>query len=76
MLCFVLVMICLSLTKFVAIVVLAIFYCRLMYQVHEAQNDNVRLRIQHARNYAVSQAQKDGCTGNFKVLSCSCDSNL
>ncbi|XP_042060318.1 uncharacterized protein LOC121804740 [Salvia splendens] len=36
--------------------------------VHEAQNGNVRLRIQHARNYAVSQAQQDGCTGNFKSI--------
>ncbi|XP_057768416.1 uncharacterized protein LOC130988550 [Salvia miltiorrhiza] len=36
--------------------------------VHEAQNANVSLRIQQARNYAVSQAQQDGCTGNFRVF--------
>lgn len=39
-----------------------------MYQVHETQNANVSLRIQQARNYAVAQAQQDGCTGNFRVF--------
>ncbi|KAI3447045.1 hypothetical protein Pfo_003710 [Paulownia fortunei] len=36
--------------------------------VQETQTSNVNLRIQQARNYAVAQAQQDGCTGNFRIF--------
>lgn len=40
----------------------------LCYQVHDVLNANVNLRIQQARNFAVSQAQQDNCTANFRVF--------
>ncbi|KAL3625425.1 hypothetical protein CASFOL_030879 [Castilleja foliolosa] len=35
---------------------------------HETRTSIVSQRIQQARNYAVTQAQQDGCTGNFRVF--------
>ncbi|PON45180.1 hypothetical protein PanWU01x14_261250, partial [Parasponia andersonii] len=29
---------------------------------------NVNFRIQQAKNFAIAQAQQDGCTGNFRVI--------
>ncbi|EXC28699.1 hypothetical protein L484_006995 [Morus notabilis] len=33
-----------------------------------AQIGNINLRIQQAKNFAIAQAQQDGCTGNFKIF--------
>ncbi|EEF48176.1 conserved hypothetical protein [Ricinus communis] len=32
------------------------------------QNHGVDYRIQAAKEFAVAQAQQEGCTGNFKIL--------
>lgn len=32
------------------------------------QTRGVHPRIQQAKNYAVAQAQQEGCTGNFKIF--------
>ncbi|EOY30638.1 hypothetical protein QUC31_020174 [Theobroma cacao] len=31
-----------------------------------AQTSGINFRIQQAKNFAVAQAQQDGCTGNYK----------
>ncbi|CAA3014420.1 Hypothetical predicted protein [Olea europaea subsp. europaea] len=36
--------------------------------VLEAQTSTIDIRIQQARNFAVAQAQQDGCTGNFRMF--------
>ncbi|KAM6583295.1 hypothetical protein CsatB_010297 [Cannabis sativa] len=41
---------------------------RLDKSVPVAQIGNANLRIQQAKNFAISQAQQDGSTGNFKVF--------
>ncbi|GAA0175249.1 hypothetical protein LIER_41876 [Lithospermum erythrorhizon] len=34
----------------------------------QESNDNIKLKIQQAKNFAVSQAQQDGCTANFRIF--------
>ncbi|GKV11799.1 hypothetical protein SLEP1_g23020 [Rubroshorea leprosula] len=36
--------------------------------VFGTQGSIVDVRIQQARNFAVAEAQKDGCTGNYKIF--------
>lgn len=33
-----------------------------------AQTSEINVRIQQAKNFAVAQAQQEGCTGNFKIF--------
>ncbi|KAL9440742.1 hypothetical protein AB3S75_019417 [Citrus x aurantiifolia] len=33
-----------------------------------AQTSETNVRIQQAKNFAVAQAQQEGCTGNFKIF--------
>jgi hypothetical protein len=33
-----------------------------------AQTSGVNLTIQQAKNIAVTEAQQDGCTGNFRIF--------
>ncbi|KAH9649082.1 hypothetical protein KPL70_025845 [Citrus sinensis] len=33
-----------------------------------AQTSEINVRIQKAKNFAVAQAQQEGCTGNFKIF--------
>lgn len=37
-------------------------------QTNMVQNRGIDPKIQHAKNYAVAQAQQDGCMGNFKIF--------
>ncbi|KAF5748536.1 hypothetical protein HS088_TW04G00491 [Tripterygium wilfordii] len=36
--------------------------------VAEPQTSSLYLRIQQARNFAVAQAQQEGCTGNYRIF--------
>ncbi|KAJ7969531.1 tRNA-2-methylthio-N(6)-dimethylallyladenosine synthase [Quillaja saponaria] len=37
-------------------------------KVPVVQTNEVNFRIQQARNFAVAQAQQDGCTGNYRIF--------
>ncbi|KAF7142196.1 hypothetical protein RHSIM_Rhsim05G0039400 [Rhododendron simsii] len=41
---------------------------RLDVQVHLSQTSDIHLKIQRAKNYAVAQAQQEGCMSNFRVF--------
>lgn len=44
------------------------FYMLLNVQVPVAQSSSITLKIQQAKNFAVAQAQQEGCTGNYRVF--------
>ncbi|KAF7800957.1 hypothetical protein G2W53_044546 [Senna tora] len=37
-------------------------------QIPVAQSSGINLRIEHTKNFAVAQAQQDGCTGNYSIF--------
>lgn len=40
----------------------------LILQIPLAQTDKINFRIQQAKNFAVAQAQQEGCTGSYQVF--------
>ncbi|KAE9448683.1 hypothetical protein C3L33_19399, partial [Rhododendron williamsianum] len=36
--------------------------------VHVSQTSDIHLKVQQAKNYAVAQAQQEGCMSNFRVF--------
>ncbi|KAL3532539.1 hypothetical protein ACH5RR_006060 [Cinchona calisaya] len=41
---------------------------KLTVPVAVAQSSSINLKIQQAKNFAVAQAQQEGCTGNYRIF--------